>query len=373
LTYPELQWRKWEDWKDSRRRRGGCVKLVDVYRCAMRNVAFPVFRYLLLNVLFEVLAEDDKSGLSTIQSVYTFIGLVESLLLSMMISPVTSFQSFLASAPPGKSDFAYASVFLIVAAMGISFLNLLIIVVLHSYLSGVHKDHLHAEVKALPVFGVPAFALVGSVFFFVLWFIAYIYVAVDWIMPVLVFTVCGAALVLFFPILVYLFVFRLPHLRRTENERRKKVLGIPASSPLNVMEQLVEEDEAEQQVRNSSEFQQREAYIESLHELLTPNRRATLQALQAQEPPASAAHNQVSPLFHEELTSKSMERLYWGLYVKYAHDKAQTGAQSGKTPGGAQSPLGRGAPRASGHTLGASPSPPPSTQFNPGTHAGGAR
>jgi hypothetical protein len=160
---------------------------------------------------------------------------------------------------------------------------------------------------------------------------------VDWIMPVIVFTVCGAALVIFFPILLYLFVFRLPHLRRNENQRRKKALGIPTSSPLNVMEHLFEENDVEKEVQHSTMFQQREAYTEKLLALLSPDRRATLQALKAQEPPASAEHNQVSPLFHSELTSKSMERLYWGLYVKYAHEaaedagKAQNGTQSGKT------------------------------------------
>ena len=65
-----------------------------------------------------------------------------------------------------------------------------------------HPDHLLNEVKALPVFGVPAIAMAASVVLFVVWFIAYLYVVVDWLMPVLVFAVCAAALVVMLPILL---------------------------------------------------------------------------------------------------------------------------------------------------------------------------
>ena len=80
LTYPERQWRLYDDVKTP------VGWLLKTYRCLVRNIFFPLFRFVTLNVLFEVLAEDEANGLKHIQEVYTFIGLVEALLLAMIIT-----------------------------------------------------------------------------------------------------------------------------------------------------------------------------------------------------------------------------------------------------------------------------------------------
>jgi hypothetical protein len=327
LTYPELQWRKVVD---SRPRGGWCcgISLVRIYQILTRNFFFPMFRYLLFNILFEVLAEDGEEGIRHIQEVYTFIGLVEALLLSMIITPVSNFQAFTQNVEGDlKKAAVYAAIYLVVIAMGIAFLNLIIIVVLYAYLSGVHKDHLHEEVKSLPVFGVPAVALVASVSCFVLWFVAYVFVVVDWIMPTIVFSVVGVTLLFMVPIMLYLFIFRLPHLRRAENERRKVLLGIPVTSPLNILELAEEEVISKQKNDMKSDpngLRERKLYEKRLLSLLTEERRNYLTKLKMDPPPCSGAHSEVSPLFHQELTSKNVERLYWGLHLRSLYDDVAT-------------------------------------------------
>lgn len=149
-------------------------------------------------------------------------------------------------------------------------------------------------------------------------------------MPTIVFSVCGMALIVMVPIMLYLFVFRLPHLRRKENERRKKALGIPTTSPLNILEMIREEKEDERAALGFAE--QREAYRLRLMARLTKERQVKLAQLMSQPPPLVGAHSDISPLFHEELVNSSMERLYWGLHLKYLHDaeRGQGDAQLGK-------------------------------------------
>ena len=103
-----------------------------------------------------------------------------------------------------KFWYGYVAIGMITVAMALSFLNLMIIVILYAYLSGVHKDHLHNEVKSLPVFGVPALALILSVACFVIWFILYMYVTLpypyDWSIPVAIIVVCVLAAMVMVPV-----------------------------------------------------------------------------------------------------------------------------------------------------------------------------
>jgi hypothetical protein len=100
-----------------------CCSLREAYKLLVKWVFYPVFRYLLLNVLFEVLAEDEAEGLRHLQETYTFIGLVEALLLSMIISPVSNFGAFMAT--PNMSELqhlaSYFAVYAIALAMGFAF------------------------------------------------------------------------------------------------------------------------------------------------------------------------------------------------------------------------------------------------------------
>jgi hypothetical protein len=317
-----------------------CCSLKDLYRGLVKWVFYPTFRYLLLNVLFEVLAEDEGQGLRHMQEVYTFIGLVEALLLSMIISPVSNFGTFMAT--PGELSTlqqaaAYTAVYAIALAMGIAFLNLIIIIVLFSYLSGVHSDHLEEEIKALPVFGVPAVALVCSVLCFLLWFLCFTFVTVNWVMPTIVLAVCVGATMVFLPVLVYLFVFRLPHLSRRENARRKKALQIPVSIPYNVYERVVEELREEKKEQRTvvgkpvdHEERLRAAYKDLLfkemkgvipnHEeriraayklmlfqpdVIPPERRAAIErAERTTLLPVDPDHGDLAPLFHQEFSER---------------------------------------------------------------------
>ena len=131
LTFPEKDWR--EDDEEKLNRRCCCISFVSFYRFWVNNLFLPVFRYLLLNKLFEVLAEGSEDGIKNIQDTYTFLGLVEALLLSMIITPVSSFDSFLKMPDPSdsfKNGVAQLAIYAVTLAMGISFLNLIIIMVL---------------------------------------------------------------------------------------------------------------------------------------------------------------------------------------------------------------------------------------------------
>jgi hypothetical protein len=292
-----------------------CCSLREAYKGLVKYVFYPIFRYLLLNILFEVLAEDEGQGLRHLQEVYTFIGLVEALLLSMIISPVSNFGSFMASPDLSQLQQAasYAAVYAIALAMGIAFLNLIIIIVLFSYLSGVHPDHLEEEIKALPVFGVPAVALVCSVLCFLLWFLCFTFVTVNWVMPTIVLAVCIGAAVVFLPILVYLFVFRLPHLSRRTNAQRKRALAIPVSIPYNVYERVVEElkedlkkEQADKDL-GGRETRLYKAYRQMLFNprIIDPTRQEEiLRAEGTTVLPVKPDHGDLAPIFHQEFSER---------------------------------------------------------------------
>jgi hypothetical protein len=249
--------------------------------------------------------------------VYTFIGLVEALLLSMIISPVSNFGSFMATA--GMSEMqqvaAFLAVYAIALAMGIAFLNLIIIIVLYSYLSGVHPDHLEEEVRALPVFGVPAVALVCSVICFLLWFLCFTFVTVNWVMPVIVLVVCVAAGIVFLPVLVYLFVFRLPYLSRKKNAQRKKALAIPVSIPYNVYDRVVEELVEERAgAATEQEERLRRKYRDMLFQPRIISRERQEQIVLAEQTmtlPVKPDHGDLAPMFLQEFSER--EKLCaWG-------------------------------------------------------------